>query len=246
MSAIQFIHVTKSFGRGTHRATVLHDLSLEIRYGEIFGFIGPNGAGKSTSIKLLLNFLTPDAGQLTIGGLDVRRKQFRQLIGYLPETPCFYDNLTGRETLFFAARSAAMEKSCASENIKEILERVNLSRAADARVGTYSKGMKQRLGLATALIHDPEIYILDEPMSGLDPMGRNLVGKIIRDLKNRGKTVFFSTHILNDVEVMCDRVGILSSGSLIFAGAFDSLLRSGENLEEAFVHLIEQSTSSTP
>ncbi len=244
MVAISFQGVRKSFRQGLGRRPVLHGLDLEVRHGEIYGFIGPNGAGKSTSIKLLLNFLNPDQGRLFIAGREVGRRRFQELIGYLPETPCFYENLTGHETVCFAGRAAALNGAALRERGREVLASVDLATAASSRVRTYSKGMKQRLGLAVALVHDPDIYILDEPMSGLDPMGRHLVTNIIMDLKERKKTVFFSSHILNDVEVMCDRVGILHRGRLVFSGPMADLLRTGETLEDVFMRFVQDPGSA--
>lgn len=240
MSSIFFNNVWKSYKHGLNRLTVLSGISFSVKKGEIFGFLGPNGAGKSTSIKLLLNFIRPDSGCITISGLKVGTDKFRHLTGYLPETPCFYENLTGMELLWFAGKSSGIKGSLLGKKSLEILEKLNLEQAGNNLVRTYSKGMKQRLGLAIALIHDPEIYILDEPMSGLDPMGRRLITSIILDLREKGKTVFFSSHILNDIERTCDQIGILNKGKLLYCGPVENMPENNSGMEEAFVSLIEK------
>ncbi|MCP4681055.1 MAG: ABC transporter ATP-binding protein, partial [Desulfobacterales bacterium] len=172
MTAIHFDNIKKTFRHGIKRQTVLHDISLAVNRGEIFGFLGPNGAGKSTAIKLLLNFIRPDKGNISVEELVVGKDRFRHLIGYLPETPCFYENLTGLESLWFAGKASGMQRQDIRKGALDALQRLDLKEAGAWPVRTYSKGMKQRLGLAMALVHDPRIFILDEPMSGLDPMGR--------------------------------------------------------------------------
>ncbi len=240
MPVINFENVLKSFKHGLKRQTVLHNVSFTIKQGEIFGFLGPNGAGKSTAIKLLLNFIRPDKGRITVKGLDVTKDRFQSYIGYLPETPCFYDNLTALETLNFAGRSSGISMDGIKKRVPQVLEKLNLSHAVSWQLKTFSKGMKQRLGLAMALLHDPEIYILDEPMSGLDPLGRRLITDVITELGNNSKTVFFSSHILGDVEKLCDRIGILDKGDLLFSGALDDIASNGSDLEDSFISLIEQ------
>ncbi|WP_035275800.1 ABC transporter ATP-binding protein [Desulfogranum japonicum] len=239
MQAIQFQSVSKSFRSNLKKIPVLHELTLEIMPGEIFGFIGPNGAGKSTSIKMLLNFLRPDSGKLYILGQEIGKVQTQQSIGYLPESPCFYENLTGREIVTFAGKASGLSVNAVAKKVNAILQKVNLANAADKKVKKFSKGMKQRLGLASALIHDPQIFIFDEPMSGLDPMGRHLVAEIIKELKAQNKTVFFCTHILNDVEAICDRIGILHQGRLLFCGPIHDFTKE-DQLEKAFINLVQR------
>ncbi|MCG7851142.1 MAG: ABC transporter ATP-binding protein, partial [Methanosarcinaceae archaeon] len=217
----------------------LKGLNLTVTQGEIFGFLGPNGAGKSTSIKLLLHFIRPDRGRILVDGLDTARHPFQGLIGYQPESPYFYENLTALETLRFAARASEMERKQIRQRALDVLERMNLADAASRPIRTYSKGMKQRLALSMALIHDPKIYVLDEPMSGLDPLGRRLISDAIRELGRQGKTVFFSSHILSDVESLCDRIGILHKGELLYAGTVEAFVKEAAGLEEGFVRLIE-------
>lgn len=237
--AIEIISLCKSFGSGRKKHQVLYDLSLAIAPREVFGFLGPNGAGKSTTIKLLLHFQRPDSGSLRIMGHAVGHEEFRHHIGYLSEFPFFYDHLTGRETLLLSGHLSGMEKTELQECISSLLARMNLSEAADRRVGGYSKGMKQRLGMANALIHDPEVLIFDEPMSGLDPLGRHLIKGLIADLRTQGKTVFFSSHILSDIEDLCDRIGIVHKGHLLYAGGLKELVTDGESLEQRFVEIIQ-------
>jgi ABC-2 type transport system ATP-binding protein len=238
--AIEISGLSKSFGSGRKRYQALHNLFLTIPQGEVFGFLGPNGAGKSTTIKLLLHFLKPDNGNLRVMGRTVGQEEFRHRIGYLSEVPVFYDHLTARETLLLSGRLSDMTRQSIDQRISMLLERMNLTEAADRRVGGFSKGMKQRLGMANALIHDPEVLIFDEPMSGLDPVGRHQIKSLIAELKQQGKTIFFSSHILSDIEALCDRIGIIHKGVLLYAGELGDFLSAGEKLEERFVTVIEE------
>lgn len=239
-AAIAFDEVRKSFKVGVKQSTVLNDLSIAVQTGEILGFLGPNGAGKSTSIKLLLGFIKPDSGTIMVEDRVVGKDSIQDRIGYLPEVPCFYENLTGKELLFFAGRTHGLARSEIDQRCHDILNRMSLAHAGSQRVKTYSKGMRQRLGLSLALLHDPDIVILDEPMSGLDPMGRHLVAEVIMELKSQGKTVFFSSHILSDIERMCDRIGILNRGRLLYCGDVSAFMEGDRNLEESFIRLIAQ------
>ncbi len=210
------------------RRRALDGLSLSVRPGEIFGFLGPNGAGKTTSIKILVSLLRQDSGTATIFGAEPARGETRKQIGYLPESPTFYDHLTGREFLAFCGRLCGLRGAELRERSARLLEQVGLAHAADLQIRRYSKGMNQRVGIAQALLHDPELVILDEPMSGLDPIGRAEVRDLILDLKRRGKTVFFSTHIIPDVELICDRVGLINRGRMVAEGTVSELLDAGE------------------
>jgi len=203
---------------------ILKDLSFEVREGEIFGFIGTNGAGKTTSIKLVLGLLFPDAGRIRLCGEDPSRPEARRRVGFLPENPYFHDYLTGFEFLDFHARLHGFRQPERRRRVLELLERVGLQNRADRALRLYSKGMLQRIGLAQALLHDPDVVILDEPMSGLDPIGRREVRDLILELKRRGRTVFFSTHILSDTETICDRVGMLVRGRLAALGSVEELV----------------------
>jgi len=242
MASIVFSQVWKSFPVGFKKVTVLHGLTLKVDQGEIYGFLGPNGAGKSTSIKLLLNFIHPDKGGIKVNGLDVSQGEYRKFIGYLPETPCFYENLTGFETLRFVGQASGMKEDAIRQRSEEILQRLKLLEAGGNLIKTYSKGMKQRLGLAVSLIHDPDIYILDEPMSGLDPMGRRLITEVIMELGEKGKTVFFSSHILSDIERLCDNIGIINKGRLLYSGPVAEFMQGETYLEDAFVKVMTADT----
>jgi len=238
--AIQITNLDKSFGAGFKKYRALTELSLSIDQGEVFGFLGPNGAGKSTTIKLLLNFLKPDSGSLMVMGHAVGQEEFRQRIGYLSEFPFFYEHLTARETLLLSGRLSGMDRRSIDQRIPMLLARMNLAEATDRRVGGFSKGMKQRLGMANALIHDPEVVIFDEPMSGLDPVGRHQIKRLIAELKQEGKTIFFSSHILSDIEALCDRIGVIHKGVLLYSGGLGEFLAEGNGLEDRFVKLIEE------
>jgi len=225
--------------------TALEGFTLTVEPGEVFGFLGPNGAGKSTAIKLLLNFIRPDAGELTIKGRPVQESAVRRGIGYLPENPCFYDHLTAAELLRFGGRASGLDRATINKRTDELLTRLNLVNVKHQPIRTYSKGMTQRIGLALALIHDPEILILDEPMSGLDPLGRRLVADLIMELRKAGKTVFFSSHIMSDIEELCDRIGIIHKGILLFSGPLQEFVGKQAGLEKAFIDLIEAHNGAT-
>ncbi|MHB1015256.1 MAG: ABC transporter ATP-binding protein [Desulfurivibrionaceae bacterium] len=243
--AIEITSLSKSFGSNRKQNQALRDLSLTIAQGEVFGFLGPNGAGKSTTIKLLLHFLKPDSGSLRILGKTVGQEEFRHRIGYLSEVPVFYDHLTARETLLLSGRLSGMTRQAIDQRIPMLLERMTLTEAADRRVGGFSKGMKQRLGMANALVHDPEVLIFDEPMSGLDPIGRHQIKGLIAELKQEGKTIFFSSHILSDIEALCDRIGVIHQGVLLYSGGLGEFLGPGISLEERFVRVIEEATHAS-
>ena len=211
-------------GFAMRKVRVLHGLNLEVQRGEIFGYLGPNGAGKTTTIKLLMGLIFPSSGQISLLGEEIDKPPVRSRIGFLPENPYFYDHLTGWELMDYCGRLLGMEKAPRAARITELLERVGLREAAHTPLRKYSKGMVQRIGLAQALIGYPELVILDEPMSGLDPIGRKEVRDLILSLKEEGKTIFFSSHILPDVEMICDRVGILIDGRLKEAGVLEELL----------------------
>lgn len=206
--------------------TVLSDISLSVGRGEIFGFLGHNGAGKTTTMKVLLGLLRATSGHVELLGSSVEQVATRARIGYLPESPYFYDYLTAEEFLCFYGKLAGLDRETAQKRIPQLLERVSLTEARHRQLRKFSKGMLQRVGLAQALIHDPELVILDEPMSGLDPIGRKEVRDLILSLRDQGKTVFFSTHIISDVEMVCDRVGIVSKGRIRSVGRIEDLVNS--------------------
>jgi ABC-2 type transport system ATP-binding protein len=214
-------------GFGLRTLRVLHGISFSVREGEIFGFVGPNGAGKTTTLKVLMGLIRPSRGSASILGHDVRETAFRRHVGFLPENPYFYDFLNGREFLRFYARVSGVPREVREERIETLLDWVGLDHAAGRRLRTYSKGMLQRVGIAQALVHDPSVVFLDEPMSGLDPIGRKEIRDLILRLHAEGKTVFMNTHILSDVEMLCDRVAIIVNGQIRYEGAVDGVLESG-------------------
>ena len=205
-------------------STVLSDVSFSVREGEIFGFLGHNGAGKTTTMKILLGLLRATNGQVELLGCRADDVAVHARIGYLPESPYFYDYLTAEEFLCFYGKLAGLDRETIQKRIPQLLERVSLTEARHRQLRKFSKGMLQRIGLAQALVHDPELVILDEPMSGLDPIGRKEVRDLILGLRDQGKTVFFSTHIISDVEMICDRVGILARGRMLALGRIEDLV----------------------
>jgi ABC-2 type transport system ATP-binding protein len=219
-------------GFGLRQKRILHGISFGVREGEIFGFVGPNGAGKTTTLKVLMGLIKPSHGKARILGHDVADTAARRHVGFLPENPYFYDHLTGRELLHFYARLSGVPGSRRAARVDELLGWVGLTQAADARIRTYSKGMQQRVGIAQALVHDPQLVLLDEPMSGLDPIGRKEIRDLVLRLRTEGKTVFMNTHILSDVEMLCDRVAILVAGRLRYEGAPQSILAGSERETE--------------
>ncbi len=237
---IKLIEISKEFKEGIRgrKVRALNKLDLEIHKGEVFGFLGPNGAGKSTTIKILMNFIFPDTGSALIAGKDANNPDARRLVGYLPENPYYYDYLTADELLWFGGKSAGMNSKDVHERSDFLINKVNLQNARKRPLRTYSKGMIQRAGLAFALIHDPDVVLLDEPMSGLDPIGRKMVGDLIIELKGQGKTVFFSSHILNDIERFSDRAGIIINGRLRRVDTIDNLLSGNLNLESVFMQQV--------
>lgn len=236
MNAIEITGLCKQFkGKKMTRVDALKNLDLQIEAGEVFGFLGPNGAGKSTTIKLVMGLLQPTSGTARILGVDSALTDSRRNVGFLPENPAFYDYLSAEEYVAFVGSQFRMDAALLKRRSDEVLKRLDLWEARKRPMRGYSKGMVQRVGLAQTLVHDPEVYILDEPMSGLDPIGRALVKDIIVDLKKRGKCVFFSTHITDDVEKICDRVGVIVKGSLVAVDRVENILRSG--IEGYQVHL---------
>ena len=221
-AAIEIENLTKDYPTGflnlkTRRS--LDALTMQVERGEVFGFLGPNGAGKSTTIKLLMSLIFPTAGTARILGKPISDIAMHRDIGYLPEQPYFYDYLTAEELLDYFARFHDLSAADRRERVATMLKKVGLETAGKIQLRKYSKGMLQRVGLAQAILHDPQVAILDEPMSGLDPVGRREVRDIILELKNEGRTVMFSTHILSDAEMLCDRVGVIVGGKLRGTGA---------------------------
>jgi ABC-2 type transport system ATP-binding protein len=220
--AIQIENLTKDYPVGfwrKHMRRSLDRLSLEVQQGEVMGFLGPNGAGKTTTLKLLMGLIFPTAGTAHIQGRSIADVAMHAEIGYLPEQPYFYDYLTARELLDYYARFSGYGTSERKQRLARFLDLVGLRSAADVQLRKFSKGMLQRVGIAQAILHDPKVVFLDEPMSGLDPLGRREVRDIILDLRRQGRTIFFSTHILSDAEMLCDRVAVLVGGKLQGVGA---------------------------
>src|ERR1700722_19318696 len=217
----------------------LTGLDLEVNAGEVFGFLGPNGAGKTTTMNVLLGFVPPTRGTAYIFGIDVRQPIARQRIGYLPEMTYYYKFLSAEELLRFYAKIFGLSRNETDKRIENLLKLVELDAARKRLIKTYSKGMQQRVGLAQALINNPDLLILDEPTSGLDPLGRMKVRGIIQRLKEEGKTVFFSSHELGEVETVCDRVGILHEGKLRVEGRVSDLVQQYQcNLENVFLNIV--------
>jgi len=228
VNAIEMRNLSKIYkGKRGSRVEALKGLNLTVGDGEIFGFLGPNGAGKSTTIKLIMGLITPTSGEALVMGHRTGSTESRRNIGYLPENPAFYDYLSADEYLDFVGKTFGMDQGRLQSRKEEVLTLLELRDACHRPMRSYSKGMVQRLGLAQVLIHDPDVYILDEPMSGLDPLGRALVKNIILELKARGKCVFFSTHITADVESVCDRVGVVLKGELKIVEKVESVLTEG-------------------
>jgi len=224
---IEIENLTKDYPFGflhLKKKTSLEGLTMKVEDGEVFGFLGPNGAGKSTTIKLLVGLIFPTAGTARILGQPISDITMHRDIGYLPEQPYFYDYLTAAELLDYFARFHDLTAADRLERVERMLKKVGLETARKIQLRKYSKGMLQRVGLAQAILHDPKVVILDEPMSGLDPVGRREVRDIILELKRDGKTVLFSTHILSDAEMLCDRVGVIVGGKLRGVGAPDELV----------------------
>jgi ABC-2 type transport system ATP-binding protein len=239
MAAIEILGLEKTYSVGFWRKKpkcALRPLHLTVREGEIFGFLGPNGAGKTTTLKLLMGLIFPTAGSARILGMEVNDPAMKAQIGFLPEQPYFYDYLTARELLEYYAQLSGLDTKQRSGKVNELLGRVGLPDVGGVQLRKFSKGMLQRVGIAQAILHDPKIVFFDEPMSGLDPMGRREVRDLMEQLKHEGKTVFFSTHILSDAEALCDRVAIIHQGELRGVGAVAELTSSVHGQVELVWH----------
>ena len=262
MAVVEIKNLTKDYEVGFWRkrkVRALDDLSLSIDHGQIFGFLGANGAGKTTTLKLLMRLIFPTSGSAQILGHDIQDVSMHQRIGYLPENPYFYDYLTAREFLDYCAEIFGYPAAARKQRAADLLARVRLDEKRwDTQLRKFSKGMLQRVGLAQSLINDPEIVFLDEPMSGLDPVGRREVRDLIAALRDEGKTVFMCSHILSDIEVLCDRVAILKKGKLAQVGFLDELrkttqgpsrmevLATGTDANKLKQHLSKASIAPTP
>jgi ABC-2 type transport system ATP-binding protein len=227
MNAIETYALEKTYLAGfwrKHPKTALKPLTLTVPDGEVFGYLGPNGAGKTTTLKLLMGLIFPSGGSAKVLGADWRDPRVKAQIGFLPEQPYFYDYLTANELLDYYAQLSSVDARERRRRISAVLSRVGLAESGHTQLRKFSKGMLQRVGIAQAIVHDPKLVFLDEPMSGLDPVGRREVRDLIQSLKDEGKTVFFSTHILSDAEALCDRVAVLHKGELRGVGVVQDLL----------------------
>lgn len=246
---VEIVQLTKDYEVGffkKKRVRALDHLNLEVRRGEIFGFLGPNGAGKTTTLKLLMRLIYPTEGTARILGHPIDDVATRSRIGYLPENPYFYDYLSGRELLEYTAALFGIPAEQAAARGKELLALIGLdSDRANRQLRKYSKGMLQRIGIAQALVNDPEVVFMDEPMSGLDPIGRREVRDLLLSLRAQGKTVFFSSHILSDVEALCDRAAILSRGKLLRCGTVAELTGAEDSALEVVAVGIDPSALAT-
>ena len=239
VTAIDILGLEKTYSVGFWRKKprcALKPLHLRVEEGEIFGFLGPNGAGKTTTLKMLMGLVYPTGGSAQILGMDINDPRMKAQIGCLPEQPYFYDYLTAGELLNYYGRLSGMPPKERERKVREVLERVGLPDVLRVQLRKFSKGMLQRVGIAQAILHDPRIVFFDEPMSGLDPMGRREVRDLMEELKHEGKTVFFSTHILSDAEALCDRVAIIHLGELRSVGAVADLTSSVEGKIELIWH----------
>ncbi len=236
---IETINLTKNYGN----LTAVKNLNLTVNAGEIYGFLGPNGAGKTTTIKMICGLLKPTKGRVKIDGIDISESpiEAKSKIGLIPDTPNVYPKLTGREFLYFVADIYDVQRDVAVKRAEEIFEMFDLKDKADELIETYSHGMKQKIVIGAALVHDPSVIILDEPTVGLDPKSAKLVKDLLRALAGKGKTVFMSTHILEIAERMCDKVGIINEGTLIAEGTIDELRKKAKDetadLEKLFLEL---------
>jgi ABC-2 type transport system ATP-binding protein len=224
--AVRIENLTKNFPvpLRRQRVTAVRNLSFEVRPGEVYGLLGPNGSGKSTTLKILLGLVTPNQGRAMIFGRDSRDYHSRAAVGFLPENPYFYKFLTAAETLRFYGNVCGLRGAPLNKRIDELLALVGLEEARDRRIGGFSKGMLQRIGLAQALVQDPLLVVLDEPTAGVDPAGSHQIRDLILDLKKRGKTVLLTSHLLEQVQEICDRVGIMARGEMIREGALEDLV----------------------
>jgi ABC-2 type transport system ATP-binding protein len=261
MTIIEVQNLTKDYEVGFARkrkVRALDGLSLTVEAGHIFGFLGANGVGKTTTLKLLMRLIFPTAGTARILDRDISDVSMHARIGYLPENPYFYDYLTAREFIDYCGQLFGFDKSTRERRTDEVLTRVSLDKKSwDRQLRKFSKGMLQRVGMAQALVNDPEIVFLDEPMSGLDPVGRREFRDLIASLNGEGKTVFMCSHILSDIEVLCDSIAILKGGKLAHAGTLEELrgaeanaieiIASGADAEDLKARLkVQASVSSTP
>lgn len=236
MHAVELKHIEKKYRVNNKDVSIVKNISFTVEEGSVFGFIGPNGAGKTSTIKMIVGLSQPTKGTVTIFGKNPNDIEVKRRIGFMPESPQFYQYLTGEEFLTMVAELFQLPSK--KEKVAAVLKDVDLTHGAHKRIRTFSKGMLQRLGLAQAMINDPDILFLDEPLDGLDPIGRAEVKKIITKLKAKNKTIFINTHILPDVEEVCDKVVIIDQGELLNVGTPKEIISTYKDLESAFVAII--------
>jgi ABC-2 type transport system ATP-binding protein len=229
---LNYLNVTKKYGK----RTIVDDFSLSIK-SDIFGFLGQNGAGKTTIMKMTVGLLSQSSGEITIDGIPSSSKKSKEKIGFMPETPYFYERFTGMEFMKFCGELFGRKGRVFNSFALDLLKKVDLEKAKDFKIKTYSKGMRQRLGFAQALVNDPQYIFLDEPLDGLDPIGRREMKDVILGLKKEGKKIFFNTHILYDVEEICDELGIVHDGRLLYSGSVKNLCN-GKPLEDRFIEVV--------
>jgi ABC-2 type transport system ATP-binding protein len=250
MSALlELSEVRQSFRTGfwMSQVEILKGISLSIQEKTIFGFLGPNGAGKTTLIHLIVGLRRPTSGSLRLKGVDCFEAGARARVGYLPERPYFHEHLTGEGLLRYFGALSGMKRPALVSRIPKVLSAVGLSHAGKTELRRYSKGMLQRIGIAQAILHDPEFLVLDEPMSGLDPLGRKEMRELIQNLANEGRTIFFSTHVIPDVEAICDQFALIQKGKLVGSGPISQFLASGETqMEVAFAGLAPDRARAIP
>ncbi len=246
MHALEIENLTKIYFSRGQEFTAVSNLSFQIKNGTVFGFLGPNGAGKTTTMKMLVGLLTPNEGSIKIFGEPPESLEIRKRIGFMPETPAFYANLTAREFLHYISDIFELDPAIKKERTERLLKEVNLSEFGTRQTRKYSKGMTQRLALAQALINNPDLLLLDEPLDGLDPFGRAEVKQILLHLKNEGKTIIFSSHILADVAEICDEVGIIDHGMLVSHGDVSDVKGNFPTLEAAFVDIVNRFRETHP
>jgi ABC-2 type transport system ATP-binding protein len=228
-----------TFRKGKDVVTAIDNISLKLPQGRVLGFIGPNGAGKTTTMHAMLGFMKPDSGSISVFGVDVNDSIARSRIGYLQENPYTYGFMTGKELLLATARLFKLPRRESRMRTDQLLSDMGRETAANRRIATYSRGMTQRICLAQALINDPDLVILDEPTGGLDPFGRMDIRKIILSLKEKGKTVFFSSHELSEVELVCDHIAIISRGRIVANGPAAEVISGDDNLERFFLRAVQ-------
>jgi len=244
MSVLDLQDLHKQYVTGWPRKNMVDavdNLNISIEEGEIYGFLGPNGAGKTTTIKMIMGFAHPTSGRIMVFGEDSVNWKLRERMGFLPDNPVLYPFMTGYNALYIVGKLFSMKHSEVKKRISQLAEELGMERELKTPVGKHSRGMRQRIGLAQALMNDPDLLIMDEPMSGLDPKGRKMFREVILGCRQRGKTVFFSSHILADIEMICDRIGIINYGRMVYEDKMENVLglEKDRSLEDIFMEKVE-------